>query len=233
MSGKNDELEKVIVQYSSMLYKICFLILKNEQDTKDVLQETFLTFYIKKPTFYNDEHRKAWLIKVSQNKCREFLRFHKKHANVSWEEMEETHLLTSGLRNDEADLLALIWNLDYKMKSVVILYYIEGYSVEEIAGILKISQAAVKKRMQRARQELKIGYIGEVTYEEKKKRKTAFRDCQAGRTGRGTLQKVQSTQAYPGGCDPECRCISGFPGGRSRCLRTFWHKMDGEIKSIR
>ncbi|MCR5127653.1 MAG: hypothetical protein K6B69_06040 [Lachnospiraceae bacterium] len=62
MSGKNDELEKVIGQYSSMLYKICFLILKNEQDTKDVLQETFLTFYIKKPTFYSDEHRKAWLI---------------------------------------------------------------------------------------------------------------------------------------------------------------------------
>ena len=166
MSGKNDELEKVIVQYSSMLYKICFLILKNEQDTKDVLQETFLTFYTKNPTFQSDEHRKAWLIKVSQNKCREFLRFHKKHANVSWEEMEETHLLTKGLDVEEADLLAMIWDLDYKMKSVVILYYIEGYSVEEIAGILKISQAAVKKRMQRARQELKTGYIGEVTYEE-------------------------------------------------------------------
>ena len=104
MSAKNDELEKVIGQYSSMLYKICFLILKNEQDTKDVLQETFLTFYIKKPTFYSDEHRKAWLIKASQNKCREFLRFHKKHANVSWEEVEETHLLTSGLRNTMTNL---------------------------------------------------------------------------------------------------------------------------------
>ena len=166
MSMKNEELEAVIGQYSSMLYKICFLILKNEQDTKDVLQETFLAFYTKRPNFLSDEHRKAWLIKVSQNKCREFLRFHRKHANVSWEEMEETHLLTNGLRSDEAELLAMIWNLDFKMKSVVILYYIEGYSVEEIAAILNISQAAVKKRMQRARQELKTEYIGEVTYEE-------------------------------------------------------------------
>ena len=73
---RNASLERVIENYSNMLYKICFLMLKNEQDTKDVLQETFLAYMTKRPHFHSEEHKKAWLIKVSQNKCREFLRFH-------------------------------------------------------------------------------------------------------------------------------------------------------------
>ncbi len=165
MNKQNDDLERVIDRYSNMLYKICFPILKNEQDTNDVLQETFLAYYTKKPAFAGEDHKKAWLIRVSQNKCREFLRFHKKHASVSLDDMEERLIITDGLRGDEVDLLSLIWNMDYKMKSVVILHYIEGYSVTETADLLKISPAAVKKRLQRARQELKTEFEGEPAYE--------------------------------------------------------------------
>ena len=165
MSTQNDELRLVINRYSSMLYKICFLILKNEQDTDDVLQETFLAYYTKKPAFNSEEHKKAWLIRVSQNKCREFLRFHKRHERVSLEEMEEKLMITDGLRGDERYLLSVIWNMDYKLKSVVILHYIEGYSTEETAVILKISSAAVRKRLQRAREELKTELKGVPDYE--------------------------------------------------------------------
>ena len=76
---RNASLERVIDDYSNILYKICFMISKNEQDTKDVLQDTFITYMTKSPEFHFEEHKKAWLIKVSQNKCREFLRFHKRH----------------------------------------------------------------------------------------------------------------------------------------------------------
>lgn len=164
MKNENKDLEAVIDRYSNMLYKICFLILKNEQDTKDVLQETFLTYYTKKPSFNDEEHRKAWLIKVSQNKCREFLRFHKKHAAVSLDEIEETLAITDGLSVSESDLLSLIWDLDYKLKSAVILYYIEGYTVGETAEILKTSPSAIKKRLQRAREKLNVKYKGELVY---------------------------------------------------------------------
>ena len=164
MKNDNRDLEAVIEGYSNMLYKICFLILKNEQDTKDVLQETFLTYYTKKPLFNDEEHKKAWLIKVSQNKCREFLRFHKKHAAVPLDEMEETLVITDGLSTTESELLSLIWNLDYKLKSAVILYYIEGYTVSETAEILKTSPSAIKKRLQRAREKLGVKYKGELVY---------------------------------------------------------------------
>lgn len=165
MKNKNDDLESVIDRYSDMLYKICFLILKNEHDTKDVLQETFLTYYTKNRGFESEEHRKAWLIKVSQNKCKEFLRFHKRHAALPLEEMEETLVITDGMNSGDKDLLSLIWDLDYKLKSVVILYYIEGYSVGETADILKTTPSAVKKRLQRAREKLSAKYKGEPAYE--------------------------------------------------------------------
>lgn len=165
MKNRDVDLESVIDRYSDMLYKICFLILKNEQDTKDVLQETFLIYYTKKPKFESEEHKKAWLIKVSQNKCKEFLRFHKRHAALPLEDMEETLVITDGLSGSDKEILSLIWDLDYKLKSVVILFYIEGYSVNEIADILKTSPSAVKKRLQRAREKLSVKYKREVAYE--------------------------------------------------------------------
>ena len=165
MKNRDVDLESVIDRYSDMLYKICFLILKNEQDTKDVLQETFLIYYMKKPKFENEEHKKAWLIKVSQNKCKEFLRFHKRHAALPLEDMEETLVITDGLSGSDKEILSLIWDLDYKLKSVVILFYIVGYSVNEIADILKTSPSAVKKRLQRAREKLSVKYKREVAYE--------------------------------------------------------------------
>ena len=165
MSDKNADLEAAINKYSDMLYKICFVILKNEHDTKDVLQDTFLIYYTKKPKFESEDHRKAWLIRVSQNKCREFLRFHKRHASLSLDKIDESEIITNGMNDYEKELLSMIWNMSLKLKSVVILHYIEGYSVDETADILKISSSAVKKRLQRAREQLKTDYEGGLVYE--------------------------------------------------------------------
>lgn len=161
------DLEQTIDEYSDMLYKICFLILKNENDVKDVLQETFIKYMTKSPDFKSEDHKKAWLIKVSQNKCKEFLRFHKRHAAVPLDEVEESISVTEGMDAYTTSILGLIWNLKYKLKSVVILYYIEGYSIKEVAQILSISESAVKKRLERARKELKaVAEVGgELVYE--------------------------------------------------------------------
>ena len=70
---------------------------------------------------------------------------------------------------EDKEKLRLIWNLNYNLKSVVILYYVEGYSVKETAQILRISEVAVKKRLQRARQILaKLGsaYEGGIVCEQ-------------------------------------------------------------------
>ena len=55
---RNEDLEQVIEAYSNTLYKICFIILKDEQDTKDVLQETFLSYMTKAPDFHSEAARR-------------------------------------------------------------------------------------------------------------------------------------------------------------------------------
>ena len=163
----DEEVEQTIIEYSDLLYKICFLILKDDSDVQDVLQETFIKYMTKSPDYESEDHKKAWLIKVSQNKCKEFLRFHKRHAAVPLEEVEESISVTNGMDTSSIELLSQIWNLKYKLKSVVILYYIEGYSVKEVAQILGISESAVKKRLERARKELRMltSVEGELVYE--------------------------------------------------------------------
>lgn len=159
---KRKELNFVINEYSNLLYRICILILKSKEDTQDVLQETFIRYMEKMPKFEAEEQRKAWLIKVSQNKCKDFLRFHKRHQYVELSEVEEL----IGIDEKKFDLEEL-WKLPAKYKSVILLYYVEGYSVREIASLLQISEGAVKKRMQRGREQLRsmLGDEMEMRYE--------------------------------------------------------------------
>ena len=77
-------------------------------------------------------------------------------------------MITDGLDLDSKETIAYIWNLEPKLKSAIILYYIEGYSVKEVAGILSISETAVKKRLQRGREKMKLyndQYSGGLAYE--------------------------------------------------------------------
>ncbi|MBQ8412225.1 MAG: sigma-70 family RNA polymerase sigma factor [Lachnospiraceae bacterium] len=153
--ARNTDLEKTILEYSDFLFRICFLILKNEQDVGDVIQETFIQYMRKNPEFNNEEHKKAWLIKVAQNKCKDFLRFHKKHSCVPLDEVEEWLVDSTEATPSHKAQLEVIWELDYKLRSVVVLYYIEGYSIKETADMLGISEVACKKRLERARKKLK------------------------------------------------------------------------------
>ena len=97
----------------------------------------------------------AWLMRVCINICKNQIRYWKRHPShsISETDMTETNLC-------EQEILREISLLPAKYKSVIILHSIEGYSVKEISNILKISDAAVKKRLQRAREQLKLK-IGE------------------------------------------------------------------------
>ena len=65
--------------------------------------------------------------------------------------LKKAYGITGGLDVEDREKLRLIWGLNPKLKSVVILYYVEGYSVKETSAILNITEVAVKKRLQRAR----------------------------------------------------------------------------------
>lgn len=147
------EIEEVIEEYSNMLFKICLVITCNSYDAEDAMQETFIRYINKSPTFNDKEHEKAWLIRVATNICKDMCRFKANHKHVNIDDLEGYY------KNDENGItLVTIMQLPTKYKIVLILHYIEGYKVNEIASIVGCSPSAVKKRLQRGRELLKYEY---------------------------------------------------------------------------
>lgn len=146
------EFEEKYNRYGSMLYKIAFLYLNSASDAEDVLQEVFSKYYLSRKAFNNIDHEKAWFIRTTQNCCIDALR-KVERKNVSINE------LTAAAQNNndiEHDVQRSIVALPPEYKIVIFLYYYSGYSVEEISGILRIGKSAVKKRLQRGREMLKL-----------------------------------------------------------------------------
>lgn len=153
--NKERDLEETIEKYSNIIFRTSFLLLRNKQDTDDVLQETFYQYWINENEFASEEHKKAWLLRVSQNKCKNILKYKKIHSYVSFHDIEERVLGSAPKKSDDIEELLRLSNLNNRYKSVIMLFYLEGYSIEETAEILEISQSAVKKRLQRGREKLK------------------------------------------------------------------------------
>ncbi len=150
-------IEAIVNTYGNILYRLCYVILKNESDAEDVVQETIIKYLEKKPSLASYEHTKAWLITVAKNKCKDMLRYKKRHFHVDIDEMIETPTTSS-----DAGVLDALMTLPEKFRLVLILYYVEEYKVEEIAKIIGKTSSAVKMRLQKGRQLLKEKYTKEV-----------------------------------------------------------------------
>ncbi len=146
-------IEKAVLKHSNMLYKICIVMLCNEQDTQDAVQDTFCRYLEKRPEFKSPEHEKAWLIRVATNICRDMLRFQARHPKIAIDDL--SHRLAAP---EQTETFIELLGLPPKLKIVIYLHYVDGYSVKEIAGILKVSESAVKKRLQRGRMSLRTAW---------------------------------------------------------------------------
>ncbi|MBR6172538.1 MAG: RNA polymerase sigma factor [Eubacterium sp.] len=140
------DLTEIYNRHSKMLYRICFAYMKNAADTEDAVQETFFRLIRKGPAFKSSEHEKAWLIRTAENICKNML----KHW---WRKREdlEAHMELYTEDKDTVDILSAIFNLPDKYKTVVYLYYFEGYNNAEIAEILKKPSSTIRNHLREAR----------------------------------------------------------------------------------
>lgn len=79
--------EDVFATYGNMLYRIAFVMMKNQYDAEDAVQDTLIKYMERRKSFEGEEHRKAWLIRVTINGCKNRLRFYKNHPDISMEEL--------------------------------------------------------------------------------------------------------------------------------------------------
>jgi len=125
--------------------------MKNPADTEDAVQDTFIQLIRSGPAFESTEHEKAWLIRTAANICKNNLR----HWWRKREDIDDFYDLPGSEKVGTDDVFQAVMDLPDKYKAVVYLYYYEGYSSVEIAGILQRPQSTVRNYLHEARALLK------------------------------------------------------------------------------
>ena len=146
------ETEILMEKYKDHLFAVAFNICKNAADADDVVQDTFLQYHITDKQFENEQHIKAWLIRVAINKA--------KNINMSFWRLSkiplEDYMETLTFETPEAEnLFEEVMKLPEKYRIVIHLFYYEDYSIQEIAQIINATESNVKVRLTRGRRLLK------------------------------------------------------------------------------
>ncbi|MCL2838484.1 MAG: RNA polymerase sigma factor [Oscillospiraceae bacterium] len=149
--GYSSTFEEVYERQSFMVYRVCFSYMKNVADSEDMVADVFAKLIETNKTFQNVEHEKAWLLRIAINKCRN----HFKHWWRSRADIDDYENLETVNPFQESELSQAILDLPERFKAVIYLYYYEGYSTAEVAGILKKPQSTILYHMREARKFLK------------------------------------------------------------------------------
>jgi len=162
--GDGQAIETLIRRYQDYVYRLCYLVMRNEQDADDMTQETFIRACRALPRFElrKDTSFEAWLYRIAVNCCRSRMR-RKWYQVLPWPEpapqivaeveKQPDRRMLQGEQRDE--ILEAINALGEKHRLVVILRYYAGLSNEEIARTLNIPSGTVRSRLHTARQRLK------------------------------------------------------------------------------
>jgi len=144
------EIAEVYERHKDMIYRICFAYMKNVADTEDMIQDTFCKLITSGIFFESMEHEKAWLIRVAANLCKNKLRhWWRKRENLD----DYDNLEAEGVEID--DTFSVVMGLPDKYKTVVYLYYYEGYDSVEISKILQKPQSTIRSCLSSARKILR------------------------------------------------------------------------------
>ncbi len=148
-----EQLGALILDSERQLYSTAKSILCSDQDCADAIQETIVRAFSRIDTLRNDKYAKTWLIRILMNECRTLQR--KSGRFLSLENLGGRPETAAEQEADYSDLYRALHALKEELRLPVILYYIEDFSVREIAQILEISEGAVQKRLARARRKLR------------------------------------------------------------------------------
>lgn len=152
-----EEFEEKYKLYSRDLMNISYGYTRNKDDSLDVIQNVFYKFFNCNKSFPTQNDEKYWLIRVTINESKDLLR-KKARITILDEDVIDTISFKNEVEQESLKLYKLaekIESLPEKYRVVTILYYYDSLSVNEIMEILKLSESAVKKRLERARNMLR------------------------------------------------------------------------------
>ena len=147
-----DMVTAAIDKYADMVRRICFLHLRNCSDIEDAFQEVFLQYFLNADKFENEKHEKAWLCRVTFNKCKDINKSFWRKRVVSLDENLEVPFENA----EQSEIITTLLQLPDKYKDVIYLHYYEGWSIPEIAKMLNQNTNTIYSRLKRAKEKLKV-----------------------------------------------------------------------------
>lgn len=148
----NAFLEEAMRRWGSTVLRLALSQLRSPADAEDVFQDVFLRLLKDRTAFRDDEHLKAWLLRVTVNRCHDLQRSGKRRP---CEPLEGHDASIEAPDLFESDVWELVGQLPDDLRAVVHLHYVEGYATKEIARIVDCPPATVRTRLHRAREALK------------------------------------------------------------------------------
>ncbi len=153
------EINRAMERYADTVRRICMIHLKSYHDTEDIFQNVFLKYVQSCAVFENEEHEKAWFIRVTVNACRDLLKsFFRSHTVP----LEEALTLSEKMAPDHSEVWEAVLSLPVKYRDVVYLHYYEGYTAAEMGSILGKNVNTVYTLLTRSRQLLREKLGGDV-----------------------------------------------------------------------
>ena len=145
------------MRHKDTVFRLAYSNLQNKSDAEDVSQDVFLKLYTSDKIFETAEDEKAWLIRVTLNRCHDMRKsaWHRKRVSDY-----DFTILNNKESNEKDFLLDEVMALPLKYRNVIHLYYYEGYSVADIANIMKKKTSTIQTWLQRARKKLKENLDG-------------------------------------------------------------------------
>lgn len=153
-----EKIKEIYDRQVDRVYRTAMVFMKNTQDAEDIVQSVFLTLIEKGIQFDTPEHEKAWFIVTTRNRCKDILKsYWRKSVDLVEEGMDETadSVSTDPPGSDfRAEALDIIMNLPEDQREIILLHYYEGYTVNETADLLKLSESKVRSQIASAKRAL-------------------------------------------------------------------------------
>lgn len=147
-TAADQKVSQAVELYADMIFRIAYQNMGQNADAEDVVQDVFLKL-MKAPDFNSEEHRKAWLIRVTLNRCKDLHRSAWRSRTQTFDDLEIP------VEPEYREVLSEIFRLPPEDRNIIYLYYFEGYKAAEIAQMLQVKENTVSSRISRARKKLK------------------------------------------------------------------------------
>ena len=149
---EKQEFEKTVNEYSDLMLRCAYIHCGNRTDAEDIVQEAFIKYLRKSPEFSDEEHKKAWLLRVVINLCKDLNKSFWRRKTVAAAIDPET---ADNSMTYQGEVWDAVNRLPLKYRTVIELYYNEDMTIEEIAQVIDNSKSTVCSLLQKARKLLK------------------------------------------------------------------------------